>query len=128
MSEMKIASICFIVHYFFEKGDKTIFLYSSNNLSFFISFNFYFKQIFPFPAGRIGTLHDTFGPAIHNGKVVSLPLDFLVPSRDKHHDIYDLRCLVAGNIANGLQNSIAISLRRTFFRSANGRAHTVGGT
>ena len=39
---------------------------------------------------------------------------FFVPLRDKHHDIYDLRCLVAGNIAHGLQNSIAMPLRRIF--------------
>ena len=31
-----------------------------------------------------------------------LCIGFLVPSRDKHHHIYDLRCLVAGNIVNGL--------------------------
>ena len=35
---------------------------------------------------------------------------FFVPSRDKHHDICDLRCFAAGNIAKGSLNINAMPL------------------
>lgn len=42
--------------------------------SFFLNLIMIHKS--PFPAGRAGTLHDTFGSVIRKGKVVSLPSDF----------------------------------------------------
>ena len=50
-----------------------------------------------------------------------------VPSRDRHHDICDLRCFAAGNIANGSLNTNAMPLlgHLSFFCSATGQLHTI---
>ena len=52
---------------------------------------------------------------------------FLVPSRDKHHDICDLRCLVAGNIAmRSVKHQCDVPAWAPFFsRSATGLLHTM---
>jgi len=100
---------------------------SSNNLSFFIFLDFNNGTNSPFPAGCAGSLLDTFGSVITNGKSCIFAAGFPVPSRGKHHNICDLRCLVAGNIAmrSVKHQCDAPAWAPFFFGSAIGLLHTM---
>ena len=80
----------------------------------------------PFPAGCAGSLLDTFRVCHPKRKKCIFAVGFFVLSRYKHHNICDLRCFAAGNIANSLLNTIAMPLRCTFIsNSANGLMHSL---
>lgn len=76
-------------------------------------FNFKLNTL-PLSCGACRTLHDTFRVCHPKRKSCIFAVGFLVPSRDKHHDICDLRCLVAGNIAKRSVNIMRCPCLGTF--------------
>jgi|GEM_PF-2464393 len=90
-------------HIFFIKKDLLLFIYGkkSHNNGYQSQIYYLFHCIIFLIVINIFCCH----PITKN---TIFAAGFPVPSRDKHHDICDLRCLVAGNVA---MRSVKISMR-----------------
>ena len=77
---------------------------------------------------RVGTLLGTFGSVKRNEKNGTFAVGFLVPSRYKHHDIYDLGAFLQGTSFLELVLHWRCPCRGTCLRPANGLMHHDGRT